>query len=230
MFDTPSHDQTIWMCTILWAIWHARQKAIYENIFQSPLSTHHFVESFLSDINQTKVEKVGKASKDMAPKPPRWLHPPADMVKINTDAGVARDGSGGVVAAVARSDAGVFLGASVVFIQCLTEPETQEAMAVREGINLALDLIFPKIKVATYCLMVVKALKEENLGVYTHIIQEINSSIAGFVEVEFSHESRLSNSEPHILAKLDDPLCHWRNLQKRDSIQAISFIHVNVHD
>jgi hypothetical protein len=30
------------------------------------------------------------------------------MAKINTDAGVARDGSGGAVAVVARSDAGVF--------------------------------------------------------------------------------------------------------------------------
>jgi hypothetical protein len=88
MCDTLSHDQTIRMCTILWAIWHARRKAIYENIFQSPLSTHHFVESFLSDLlNQTKVEKMGKASKAMAPKPPRWLHPHAGMAKINTDAG-----------------------------------------------------------------------------------------------------------------------------------------------
>jgi ribonuclease HI len=90
---------------------------------------------------------------------------------INTDAGVARDGSGGAVATVARSDAGVFLGASALFIQSLTEPETLEAMAVREGINLALDLSLPKIKVATDCLTMVKALKE-NLRVYTHIIQE----------------------------------------------------------
>jgi hypothetical protein len=86
---------------------------------------------------------------------------------------VARDGSGGAVADVARSDAGVFLAASALFIQGLTDPETLEAIAVREGINLALDLSLPKIKVATDCLMVVKALKEENLRVYTHIIQEI---------------------------------------------------------
>jgi hypothetical protein len=96
------------MFTTLLAIWHARQKAIYENIFQSPLSTHHFVERFLSDLNQTKVEKVGRMIKAAAPKPPRWIPPPMGMAKINTDAGVAGDGSGGAVAVVARSDAGVF--------------------------------------------------------------------------------------------------------------------------
>jgi hypothetical protein len=52
------------------------------------------------------------------------------MSKINTDAGVAGDGSGGAVAVVARSDAGVFLGASAIFIQGTTEPETLEALAV----------------------------------------------------------------------------------------------------
>jgi hypothetical protein len=44
----------------------------------------------------------------------------------------------------------------------MTEPETLEAVAVREGINLALDINLPNIKVPTDCLMVAKASKEEN--------------------------------------------------------------------
>jgi hypothetical protein len=31
----------------LWVIWFARRKAIHEEVFQSPLSTHAFVEAFL---------------------------------------------------------------------------------------------------------------------------------------------------------------------------------------
>jgi hypothetical protein len=97
------------MCTTLWAIWHARQKGNLWNIFQSPPRTHHFIEIFLSDLNRTKVEKVGKVSRAVAPKFLRWIPPPTGMSKINIDAGVARDGSGGAVAAVERSDAIVSL-------------------------------------------------------------------------------------------------------------------------
>jgi hypothetical protein len=32
------------MFVALWVIWHARRKAIHENIFQSPLSAHYFVQ------------------------------------------------------------------------------------------------------------------------------------------------------------------------------------------
>ena len=34
----------------LWAIWHAKRKAIYEKVFQSPLSTHSFVERYMADL------------------------------------------------------------------------------------------------------------------------------------------------------------------------------------
>jgi hypothetical protein len=46
MMEKLKADDLVWVCVKLWAIWHARQKAIHEQIFQSPLSVHHFVDSF----------------------------------------------------------------------------------------------------------------------------------------------------------------------------------------
>jgi hypothetical protein len=46
MMETVKVDDLVRVCVKLWAIWHARQKAIHEQIFQSPLSVHHFVDSF----------------------------------------------------------------------------------------------------------------------------------------------------------------------------------------
>jgi hypothetical protein len=43
MINTMPHDQLVRLTVTLWAIWHARRKAIYENLFQSPLSTHLFI-------------------------------------------------------------------------------------------------------------------------------------------------------------------------------------------
>jgi hypothetical protein len=59
MCDSLPQEKVSRMCVTLWAIWHARRKAIHEDIFQSPLSTHHFVENFLGELNQTNM-KPGK--------------------------------------------------------------------------------------------------------------------------------------------------------------------------
>ena len=37
----------------LWALWHAKRKAVYENIFQSPLSMHSFVVRFIAELDLT---------------------------------------------------------------------------------------------------------------------------------------------------------------------------------
>jgi hypothetical protein len=44
----------------MWLIWHMRQKVIHEDIFQSPLSTHSFIEWFVTVLKlATPQEKKG---------------------------------------------------------------------------------------------------------------------------------------------------------------------------
>ena len=43
-------EEMIRVVVRLWAIWYVRRKAIYEDQFQSPLSTHCFVECFVVDL------------------------------------------------------------------------------------------------------------------------------------------------------------------------------------
>jgi hypothetical protein len=43
LIKSVPHGNLIRMVVTMWAIWYARRKAIHENIFQSPLSTHNFV-------------------------------------------------------------------------------------------------------------------------------------------------------------------------------------------
>jgi hypothetical protein len=206
MFDTVPHVQLIRMCVTAWAIWHARRKAIHEGLFQSPLSTYHFVESFLTDLEQSK----GVATKSAcvtraaaAPKPcsPAWIPPPAGVVKVNVDAAVARNKDHGAIAAVTRTAAGEYLGSSSVIMTGISDPEILEALAVREGLDLALDLSVPRVKLASDCLSVVKAMKEQNLGRYSHILHDITASSVAFAEFGLVHESRVSNNEPHVLAR-----------------------------
>jgi len=54
VMDTLPHDDLIRVVVTLGAIWHARRKAIHENIFQSPLSIHCFVDKYIAELEQTK--------------------------------------------------------------------------------------------------------------------------------------------------------------------------------
>ena len=202
MFDTLPQDQLTRMCVTLWALWHARRKAIHEGVFQSPLSTHCFVDSFISELTQLKKSEAGDRQRGVgAPSRPVWIPPPVGIAKINVDAGVARKHQRGAVAAVARDGQGGYLGASAVLFDGLADPEVLEAMAIREGVNLAQDLLLTRIKVASDCLTVVEAMKEPNLGRYSHILHEITSTAKGFADATFVHEHRSSNKEPHDLAQ-----------------------------
>jgi hypothetical protein len=51
LMETLSRDNFARVAITLWAIWYARRKMIHEEQFQSPLSTHLFIESYLQDLS-----------------------------------------------------------------------------------------------------------------------------------------------------------------------------------
>jgi hypothetical protein len=57
----------------------------------------------------------------------------------------------------------IFLGVSVVAMNGITNPESLEMMACREGLRLANDLYLSKIKLMTKCTNVVCAIKEDGM-------------------------------------------------------------------
>ena len=83
----------------------------------------------------------------------------------------------------------------------ITDLEMAEAMACREGMALASDLVLQKFKLASDCLNVVRNLQGTAMGAYGHIIREIKASAEDFTEVRFTHEGREANGDAHRLAK-----------------------------
>jgi hypothetical protein len=76
MLDTLTHDQQTRMSVTIWAIWHARSKAIHATTFQSPLSTHNFVERFISEPDQSKKPKPDKKERVPIPRHAAWFPTP----------------------------------------------------------------------------------------------------------------------------------------------------------
>lgn len=73
LIETMPHGDLTRVVVTLWAIWYARRKAIFENSFQSPLSTHMFVNNYIAELQASKPAQV---TKPIVPaRRPRWLPP-----------------------------------------------------------------------------------------------------------------------------------------------------------
>ena len=83
----------------------------------------------------------------------------------------------------------------------LTDPETLEALACREGLALAVDLNLQRIYIASDCLNIIRSIEGEGKGLYGHVVQELKATTTGFQLVQFVHEARSSNVDAHCLAR-----------------------------
>jgi hypothetical protein len=126
----------------LWAIWYAKRKAIHENIYQSPLSTHNFVTNFVADLQLTQLKVKDRLAVQRSNI--RWIPSPTGPMKINVDAALAKNSGTIVAAAVTRDFAGHFLGASVVVMERSLEPEMVEAISCKEGLALASAICYSR--------------------------------------------------------------------------------------
>jgi ribonuclease HI len=198
--ETLSRDNFAKVAVTLWAIWYARRKIIYEEEFQSPLSTHLFIESYLRDLSivSSTTNPVRVAA---APNHPKWIPPVVGCAKLNVDAAMARTRPGGAVGVVCRDATGGFLGASTLTVEGVSDPTILEAIACREALTLAQDLQLRRVTVATDCLAVVNDMAQPFAGSYSMVLKEIKSLETSFVESSFRHENRASNGEAHRLAR-----------------------------
>ena len=121
------------------------------------MSTHCFIERFITDLELTKPrQQEVKVDRSRAT---RWIPPPLNFAKMNVDAAKSKSSSSASVAAVARDISGLFLGASTVVFTSVSDPETLDVLACREGMALASDLLILKARVASDCVNAVNNLQ-----------------------------------------------------------------------
>jgi hypothetical protein len=67
------HEDLVRVIVMMWSVWYARRQAIHENIFQSPLLLHNFVERLIVDLESAtpNVKKIGVLAQN-----PSWIPPP----------------------------------------------------------------------------------------------------------------------------------------------------------
>lgn len=183
--ETLSHKEFTYMIVTLWAIWSARRKANHEKVFQSPLSTHNFNESYVFDLQVIAKPNI-PVSRPPRDDRERWLPPQGGALKINVDGAFSREGT---------------FGASAIVVSNISNPCCMEALACREGMALAEDLYLQNIVIVLDCKEVVNDINQGSNGGYVAIIREIRDRKSGLHRCSFVHERRSFNFEAHTLAK-----------------------------
>lgn len=84
-----------------------------------------------------------------------WTPPPPGSSKLNVDGAVARNADRGAVVVVCRDANGHYLGSSSVTFARLSDAPVLEALACREALALAQDLLLPNIIISSDCQVVV---------------------------------------------------------------------------
>jgi hypothetical protein len=171
LMETLSRDNFARVAITLWAIWYTRQKMIHEEQFQSPLSTHLFIESYLWDLSIAGSSTV-QGQKTPKAKHPRWTPPVRGYAKLNVDAAMAKSRPGGAVGVVCWDESGSFLGASMLTVQGISDPAIMEAIACREALALTQDLHLRRVTVASDYLAVVNDLSRHCAGSYSMVLSE----------------------------------------------------------
>jgi len=188
MMKSLRPEELVRVTVTLWTIWYARRKAVHENIYQSPLSTHQFVSNFVANLELVKPQ--GRAWPEAHGSPVRWIPPPIGLMKINVDTALAKSLGVVAAAAVARNAVGKFLGASAVVMEGLLEPNTVEAIACKEGLALASDLVLRDFRLSCDNAEVIRSIWERTMGSYGYIVKEIRARSHDFNFVDFVHEGR----------------------------------------
>jgi hypothetical protein len=88
-----------------------------------------------------------------------------------------------------------------VVLEGITDVETDEAIACREGLALASDLTLQSIWLASDNANVIRSLEETGMGPYGQVVKEVKAMAHDLNFVDFAHENRSSNVGAHNLAR-----------------------------
>jgi hypothetical protein len=126
----------------------AHGKVIHEEVYQSPSSTHQFINRFLADLELLPKKSVKIPSLPRRG-PGRPKAPPPGFLKVHVDAAVSKLHKQGAAAAVCRDNAGNFVGSSALVIHETIDVATLETIACREGLSLVQDLMLQNFVIAS---------------------------------------------------------------------------------
>jgi hypothetical protein len=206
-------------CWAIWmernAVWHGESsRSISASVKWAMETTYDLAQ--LGNMKQPKVPKVKSV----------WRKPNKGTVKINVDAGFTDLDRQGTTGVVVRDHNGRLIVGQALWYEHAASSLIMEAMAIRDGVRLALDRSFPSVEIETDAQVVLKLLEDPDGGrsEIASICQEIKE-LSGFVpSIKFLFVGRCANEAAHLCAKSASSFrrrCLWINYKPPFLVQVL---------
>ncbi|XP_074276452.1 uncharacterized protein LOC141600168 [Silene latifolia] len=189
---------------VCWAVWEARNRVVFEGgrveVAEVVKRIHRVVEEIEGEL-MVRTTRSGGQQLVEGMSGGGWKGPDTGWVKLNVDAGV-KDGVGVGIGAVCRDSEGKVLWGMAHSRREVWEVHVAEAVAILEGLELAVEKGHDRIVVESDCSQVIEALRQRKKGrsLFTFIINDILRLCFSFISVSWSFTSRRNNAVAHELA------------------------------
>jgi hypothetical protein len=95
ILESLPHDDFVKVLITLWAIWHARRKALHEQEFQGPFATYNFVNKYIGELGECKQKKQPTVPVRTPRARSKWIPPAPGLAKIRVDGAVPKEANEG---------------------------------------------------------------------------------------------------------------------------------------
>ncbi|GMI75531.1 hypothetical protein like AT3G09510 [Hibiscus trionum] len=199
LFESLPVQKHVLIVTILWSIWHARNKQVHDHTQQSYQQICVFISSYCKELENLLPKLQGNVSNM---KQQFWQGPSPNLVKANFDASFSAIEKSTWSGVVIRDFAGEVLGACRRFTPHVSSAFLAEAFAALHAIELLLDLGFDSAIVEGDSLTVIKKLqsKKPDLSILSALIFDIKEKARSMRICRFVFAPRASNRVAHLIA------------------------------
>ena len=183
-----------------WALWTGRNGRRHGRKTWEPGATARYISTLLEDLESLKQPARSKPPVPRA----RWEKPDQGWVKVNSDASYDQDMCSSSAGAVIRDHAGIVKGGVARWFDDVGDVLTGEALAAKEGLELAAELGFDRVILEVDCQELSKLLQSpysctSSIGGLCFDIIELGKS---FSEFSVRWVRREANSVAHFCASI----------------------------
>lgn len=191
-------DDAALMISIMWAIWHSRNKYTHGETSYQPWQSMALID----DIVRT-LELPERTTDTLIMPRPKWCPPAEGWLKFNTDGATDEARRRGGAGMVVRNHAGEFILAMATRYDHIFDPLSLELLAIRDAVALAAEKGFQMVHVETDC-KEIQIMWEAGLSRsrVSNILVEIRELTVAFQGFKLLYASRLCNGAAHLTAKV----------------------------
>lgn len=186
---------------VLWSIWKARNKLIFEHTPPNPVATLIEANNLINEVQNLSIQQATPPTIESGGEG-HWRPPPIGVIKINTDASFSSNSKIGYAGIIGRDEKGeLVMGLTKKFP--VNSALLAEALALREAIQAAANFSIPKVILESDCLPLIRACRKEiKIGEISMVVQDIIFLRREFQSCGFTWTHRSKNEAAHTVAKL----------------------------